>query len=173
MIREFAIECRCSHRRERFQLTFARAALEIVPKDEAIAFEPSSVGLTMLAETELALERPLTRLREFYGDELQVDSPLVRYKRSRARVEEPYLGVRMLCGPQSFEALRKDLLARRAKILDAEINPRFGVLRAEAPVAELVGYPAHFDSVTNGRGQLAMWLSHYAPVEPVPPDDAA
>ena len=172
MSRDFAIECRCSHRRERFQLAFARAALEIVPKDDSVAFEPRSTGLTLLAETELSLERPLTRLREFYGDELRVESPLVRYKKNGTCLEEPYMGLRLLCGPRSFDLLHRDLLARRAKILDSELNPRFGVLRAEAPMAELFGYPAYFDSVTNGRGQLAMWLSHFAPVRPEPPNAA-
>jgi hypothetical protein len=168
MHRDFAIECKCSHRRERFQLAFARAAMEIVPKDEATACEPSGSGLTLLADTELSLERPLTRLREVYGDELKIAPPLVRYKQGK-QLEEPYMGLRMLCGPQHFEILRADLLERNATILDSELNARFGVLRAEAPLAELVGYPAHFERVTNRRGQLAMWLSHFAPVRPEPP----
>lgn len=173
MHREFAIECKCSHRRERFQLAFARAAIEIVPRDESTAYEPSGNGLTLLAETELSLERPLARLREFYGDELRVESPLVRYKKGD-RLEEPYMGLRVLCGPPSFESIRHDLLNRRAKIVDQELNSRFGVLRAEAPLASLVGYPAHLEKITQGRGQLAMWLSHFAPVSPEPPSgDAA
>src|SRR5688500_6434912 len=132
MHREFAIECQCSHRRERFQLAFARAAMEIVPKDEATAFEPTGNGLTLLAETELSLERPLARLREVYGEELQIEAPLVRYKKSD-RLEEPYMGLRVLCNPQHFDAIRRDLMTRRARVLDAELNARFGVLRAEAP----------------------------------------
>jgi predicted membrane GTPase involved in stress response len=168
MHRDFAIECKCSHRRERFQLAFARAALEIVPKGEATAYEPSGSGLKLLADTELSLERPLARLREVYGDELKIAPPLVRYKQGR-QLEEPYMGLRVLCGPQHFDILRADLLERDAKILDSEINPRFGVLRAEAPLAKLVGYPAQFERITQGRGQLAMWLSHFAPVRPEPP----
>jgi predicted membrane GTPase involved in stress response len=168
MQRDFAIECKCSHRGERFQLAFAQAAMEIVPKDESTAFEPSRNGLTLLAETELSLERPLARLREVYGDALQVDSPLVRYKRGE-RLEEPYMGLRVLCAPQHFEAIRRDLSTRRANLLDTEVNVRFAVIRAEAPLALLVGYPAKFDSLTQGRGQLAMWLSHFAPVEDDPP----
>lgn len=172
MHREFAIECTCSHRSERFQLAFARTAMEIVPKDESTAFEPSGDGLTLLAETELSLERPLMRLREVYGDELHVGSPLVRYRRGK-RLEEPYMGLRVLCGPQCFDAIRRDLFMRRAKILDSELNASFGVIRAEVRLSSLVGYPARFDAITNGRGQLAMWLSHFAPVEPEPPGDAA
>jgi predicted membrane GTPase involved in stress response len=172
MHRVFAIECKCSHRGERFQLAFARAAMEIVPKDETTAFEPSRSGLTLLAETELSLERPLARLRAVYGDELQVESPLVRYRRGEC-LEEPYMGVRVLCNPQHFEAIRRDLMTRRATLLDTEVNARFGVIRAEAPLALLVGYPARFDSLTQGRGQLAMWLSHFAPVEEDPPGGTA
>ncbi len=168
MQRDFAIECKCSHRGERFQLAFAQAAMEIVPKDESTAFEPSRNGLTLLAETELSLERPLARLREVYGEELQVDSPLVRYRKGK-HLEEPYMGVRVLCSPQQFEPVRRDLLTRRANLLDTEVNARFGVIRAEAPLALLVGYPAKFDELTQCRGQLAMWLSHFAPVEEDPP----
>lgn len=172
MHREFAIECKCSHRGERFQLAFARAAMEIVPKDETTAFEPSGHGLTLLAETELSLERPLARLRAVYGDELHVESPHVRYKKGE-RLEEPYMGLRVLCGPQHFDGIRRDLMMRNAKVLDSELNGRFGVIRAEAPLASLVGYPARIDTLTHGRGQLAMWLSHFAPVEPDPPNGNA
>ena len=83
------------------------------------------------------------------------------------------MGLRVLCSPQHFDTIRRDLLMRKAQILDSELNARFGVLRAEAPLSALVGYPNRFDSITGGRGQIAMWLSHYEPVDEPDPENAA
>jgi hypothetical protein len=164
----YAFECRCSHRRERFQLAFARAAIELLPQQEETAYEPTRAGLTMLAETELSLERPLVRLREVYGDELQVTPLAVRYRRVE-HVEEPYMGLRVLCAPKHFDAVHRDLLMRKAAIEDAEINEQYAVVRATAPAALLISYPGRVRQLTAGRSQLAMWFSHYAPVEDGPP----
>ena len=169
MDREFAIECRCSHRAQRFQLAFARQALEFLPRDEATHFEPTGEGLKVLAETELALERPIKRLREVYGDDVRIDPPTVRYQHGRREVQEPHMGLRVRCPPECFEALRRDLHLRAAQILDVEVTERFGILRASAPQSTLVGYPAFVSDVTGGRGKLVMWLSHYAPVDEPPP----
>lgn len=168
MHREFAIECKCSHRRERFQLAFARKALEVLPRNEATRFEPGADGLTVLAETELALERPISRLREVYGEELRIEPPTVRYQPGE-QVQEPHMGLRVHSSPECFEALRRDLDLRAARILDAEVTERFAILRASAPLAALVGYPKRVNELTGGRGRLVMWLSHYAPVEDDPP----
>ena len=164
---EFPIECRCSHRGERFQLAFARKAIRMLPEREETAFQPTADGLTLLAETEMALERPISILREVYGEELRIEPVAVRYKRGE-RVQEPHMGVRLLCAPNQFEPLQLDLQHRGAKILDAEVSRQFGILRATAPMTALVGYPARVAKLTSGRGQLVMWLSHYAPVEARP-----
>jgi len=161
--RGYAIECLCSHRRERFQLTFARTVIELLPQAEETAFEPSRKGLTVLAETEMELERPLARLRAVYGEDVRIEPPVVRFQRGE-QLEEPHMGLRVLCSPQHFDHVRRDLLLRHAALLDAELNEQFGVVRACAPLTLLVGYPARIRQLTAGRGQLAMWLSHYAPV---------
>lgn len=164
---EFPIECRCSHRGERFQLAFARKAMQMLPEREETAFEPTADGLTLLAETEMALERPISILREVFGEELRIEPLAVRYKRGE-RVQEPHMGVRLLCAPNQFDALKLDLQNRGASILDAEVSRQFGILRASAPMTALVGYPARVAKLTLGRGQLVMWLSHYAPVKDPP-----
>lgn len=165
---ELPIECTCSHRHERFQLAFARKAIEFLPRDEEIAFEPSAKGLTLLAGTEMALERPLRRLREVYGDEIRIDPPAVRYHQG-PQLEEPHMGLRVLCAPEHFDAVRRDLDARGASVMDAEVNRRFGIVRASAPLAGLFGFPDRLAQITSGHGQVVMWLSHYAPVEEPPP----
>lgn|SRR5690606_5386101 len=168
----FPIQCECSYRRERFNLAFARKAMEVLRPGKELLIEPSPRGLTLLAETEMALERPIEVLRDVYGSDVRVGPPTVRYHHG-AQVEEPYMGLRIRCAPQHFEALRRDLARRGAKLMDTEINRLYGVIRATAPLATLVGYPAHVKKATAGTAQLVMWLSHYEPINEPPGGDAA
>jgi len=173
VLQEYAIERTCSHRTERFQLAFARTAMQLLGRHEDIAFEATRAGLTILAETELSLERPLAKLHDLYADALCVGPPLVRYRRG-AVVEEPYMGLRVLCPPAQLDAVKRDLLTRGASILDTELNNRFGVVRASAALARLIGYPRRVRDLTSEHVQLVMWVSHYAQVEPtLPGGDAA
>jgi|ADGO01.1.fsa_nt_gi predicted membrane GTPase involved in stress response len=168
MYSRFPLECECSFSIDRFNLSFARKAMEVLRPGKEVAFEPSRRGLTMLAETELALERPISVLRDVYGNNVRVSPPRVRYHQG-AQLEEPHMGLRIRCEPRHFETLRADLLGRNATLIDAEQNHLYSVLRATAPLAELVGYPAHVREVTDGKSQLVMWLSHYEPVKSPPP----
>lgn len=171
MYSRFPIQCECSYSRERFNLAFARKAMEVLRPGKELALEPSPRGLTMLAETEMALERPIAILRDVYGSDVRVGPPTVRYHHGE-QVEEPYMGLRIRCAPQHFEGLRADLMRRAATLQDSELTRVCGVLRATAPLAALVGYPGHVKSVTAGTAQLVMWLSHYEPISG-PPNDAA
>lgn len=164
---DFPLQCQCSHRSERFQLAFARKAAQIVPQDRELSLQPTAQGLKLLAETELALQRPIQVLREVYGDDVHIEPPSVRYQQGEP-VREPYMGLRVLCSPEHFQPLHRDLLARDAHIIDSEVNSRFGVVRATAPLVRLVGYPSRVSELTEGRGKLVMWLSHYAPIQPAP-----
>ncbi len=160
---EFPIECRCSHRGEPLQLPFAQKAMQMLPHRAETVFEPTPQGLRVIAETEMALERPLEILRDVFGEQLHVEPPAVRY-REGASLEEPHMGLRVLAAPMHFEILRNDLLLRGATIVDAEQSKHFAVLRAVAPLKKLFGYHAFVAQHTSRRGQLVMWLSHYAAV---------
>lgn len=83
------------------------------------------------------------------------------------------MGLRVLCAPEFYEAIREDLRLRCAAIMDAEVNRRSGMLRAHAPLVVLSGYPDRFAGMTEGRGQLVMWLSHYEQLEDPPLAGAA
>lgn len=131
-------------------------------------FETDARGLVIAAETEMALERPVRRLADIYGDMVRIDPPRVRYRHGE-RIEQPIMGLRVLCAPQFYEGIREDLRRRGAAIMDAEINSRFGIVRATAPLAALIGYPDRIVAITAGRGQLVMWLSHYEQLDDPPP----
>lgn len=172
MAADFPVERCCTHRSERFQLAFARKAVELLPHDGSTAFEPGPSGLLIAAECEIALERPVRRLKEAYGDMVRIGPPRVRYRHAD-RVEQPIMGLRVLCSPDHYDAVRQDLRMRRALIMDTEVNRRFGIVRACAPLAMLLGYPDALARITGGRGQLVMWLSHYEELEDPPPAGAA
>ena len=142
----------------------------LIPRYEDTAYEPSGTGLLILGETELALEKPITRLRQAYGDDVQFDPPVVRYQRGRVLME-PHMGLRVICNPQHFAPVRRDLSMRGALLVDSEITEQFGVVRASAPLAALIGYPRRLADQTDPRTRLVMWLSHYAPAPSG--DDAA
>lgn len=162
---KYTIECTCSHGQEPLQITFARRAIDLLPTTEETAFEARADGLAILAETESALERQLELLREVYGEQLRISPPSIRY-RTGASTDEPHMQLRVLVPPQCFDSIKADLEQRGARILDSELTHQFGVLRATARLAALLGYAHRFDEITASRGNQVMWLSHYAPMEP-------
>jgi predicted membrane GTPase involved in stress response len=172
VLADYAIERCCSHRGHRLQLDFARHAMQLLPRQSSTAFEMETRGLVIMADTELALERPVRRLTDAYGDMVRIDPPAVRYRHGQ-RIEQPIMGLRVRCAPEFYEPVREDLRLRRAAIVDAEINRRFGIVRASVPLVALIGCPDRFDGLTAGRGQLVMWLSHYEEIEDPPPAGVA
>ena len=168
----YAIERSCTHRREQAQADFARKAMEVLPSDEATSYEPSPRGLVIAAETELSLERPVRRLRDVYGDMVRIGPPRVRYRKSD-RIEQPIIGLRVLCAHEHYEPIRSDLRLRRGVIVDTEVTRTFGIIRACAPMTMLLGYPDALKEMSQGRAHLVMWLSHYEQLDDPPPLDAA
>lgn len=168
MLPDYPIEQCCSHRGERSQLDFARKAIQLLPQESGTAFAADVRGLVIAAETEMALERPVRRLSDVYGDMVRIDPPRVRYRYGQ-HVEQPIMGLRILCPPECYEAIREDFRLLGVAIMDAEVNRRFGIVRASAPLAGLIGYPDRLAGITGRRGQLVMWLSHYEQLDEPPP----
>jgi translation elongation factor EF-G len=160
---EYPLERMCLHQYEPFQLTFARHAMQILPEREDGAYEATHHGLVLRGETESALEPPVRVLEDYYGSQIQVGPPTIRYLRTK-ELEAPYMGVRVLSPSQYFEAIKADLLARGAAIVDSEVTRHFGVIRATAPLEKLLGYAANLAAMTGGKAREVMWLSHYEPV---------
>ncbi|WP_157994583.1 hypothetical protein [Peristeroidobacter agariperforans] len=168
MLPDHPIETCCSHRGERLQFEFAQRAIQLLPNDSAASYVPDARGLLIAGETEMALERPVQRLMDLYGEMVRIGPPTVRYRHADG-LEQPIMGLRVLCPPTSFERIREDLRQRLAAITDAEVNRRFGIVRASAPLAVLLGYPDRFAEMSGGKGRLVMWLSHYEQLDDPPP----
>lgn len=167
---EYPLERVCSHLYEPFQLKFARHAQQIVQEAKDVQLEATHAGLVLRAETEDVLEGPVGMLRDFYGSQVSMGPPTVRYHRG-VTLEQPYMGVRVRCRACDFEAVKADLLAREGAIVDSELTRSFGVVRVIAPLVRLMGYSARLAQLTAGTAHEVMWLSHYAPVETPPPGD--
>ncbi|HEY4370214.1 MAG TPA: hypothetical protein VGN07_23485 [Steroidobacteraceae bacterium] len=110
-----------------------------------------------------ALDRPVELLRTLYGEELCIGEPTIRYRQGKD-VEEPHMGVRVLCTATHFDAVRDDL-AERGGVITAEVDHSIAVVRTTVPLARLLGYAQHLAQLTAGSGRESVWLSHYAPIK--------
>jgi hypothetical protein len=169
---EYPLERLCRHLYEPFQLTFARHAQQLLRQQEDVELLASHQGLTIRAESEDAIDATLEVLKDFYGPQIHVGRPTVRYHEG-ATLEQPWMGLRIKCEPKHFEAIKVALMVRNATMVASEIHPAGGVIQACAPLAQLIGYKSELEKLTSGSAEHVMWLSHYAPVERLPPDGGA
>lgn len=162
---KYTIERICSHRSERFQLVFALRAIELLPVRLDFAMAACQEGLIVRGETESSLDRPVELLKAIYGEQLRVGGLAIRYRRSADVIEEPYMGVRVLCAAEYYDAVKEDLIARGGALADAEVTPQIAVVRAAVSLARLLGYSQHVHDLTGGSAREVIWFSHYAPIE--------
>jgi hypothetical protein len=161
----YTIERICSHRSQRFQLVFALRAIELLPVGLDFAMAASQEGLIVRGETESSLDRPVELLKAIYGEQLRVGTLAIRYRRRGDVIEEPYMGVRVLCAAEYYDAVRDDLVARGGALADAEVTARIAVVRATVSLVRLLGYSQHVHGLTAGSAREVIWFSHYAPIE--------
>jgi hypothetical protein len=170
---EYPIERLCTHRYEPFQLTFARHAQQLFAERDDVELVASHQGLTIRAETEDAIDATLEVLNDFYGAQICIGPPTIRYH-DGVTLEQPWMGLRIRCAAAHLEAVKIDLIVRDATLTSCEVHLGKCTIQACAPLAYLIGYRSVLEQITSGSGQHVMWLSHYAPVESQPPDgDAA
>jgi len=74
---------------------------------------------------------------------------------------EPWMSLELVIPPTAVGAVTGDLARRQAKILGTEARGVQIVLRAEAPLRELIGYATPFRSLTSGRGTFTMEAAGY------------
>jgi hypothetical protein len=170
---EYPLERVCTHRYEPFQLTFARHAQQLFDERDDVELVASHQGLTVRAETEDAIDTTLEVLNDFYGSQISIGPPTIRYHNG-VTLEQPWMGMRIRCEAEHLEAIKIDLIVRDAMIVSCETHLGKCVIQACAPLAYLIGYRPALEKLTSGSAQCVMWLSHYAPVENLPPGgDAA
>jgi elongation factor G len=82
-------------------------------------------------------------------------------------VLEPIVNVEVAIPENSVGDVTGGLAGKRARILGTDTQ-RGGelVIKAQAPLAELIDYPTELKSMTGGRGRYSLDLSHYEAVPP-------
>jgi predicted membrane GTPase involved in stress response len=169
---ELPLEQLVRRRGAAFQFGFATEAKELMPRADDFALNASHKGLLVLAIHEEALERPVQVLRDVYGADLVVEPPRVRLI-GGVQLKEPIMHLRISMYAHFRAPVKAVLARRRAMLTEDYMRPRYCVLRYEAPLASLLGFPAELARMTAGTAQHWIALSHYAIVTRDPGGKAA
>jgi len=169
---EFPVEVLVRQRGARFQYAFALAARGVLSPREDNELHASSEGLTVRGRNEDALAWPLQVLKDLYGDRLEVGEPRVRLWNG-ASVLEPVMQLRISAPRAVLPPIEQELQRRRVPIGERHLARFHAVLRSEAPLARLIGLPERLRTLGNDMAQHWILLSHYAAMEPQPPDGLA
>lgn len=164
---QYPLEALARSRAAASQLDFARQARRALFDSDDVLFEPIDRGLAIFSANEDALEAPRRVLRELYGDFVELRGPKVRYMPGEPP-HEPIMHVRVTSRREYAPRILQELRARNARILEECVRPRLFVVRAEAPLARLLGLPAALDALSDGSAAHAIRLVRYAPLPPDP-----
>lgn len=167
---QYPLESLARKRATTHQSDFAQQARSMMADSDEVIFEPLDRGLAIFAAHEAALEEPKRILRHAYGDFVEVRGPRVRYMPGEP-AHEPIMHVRISARRQSSHALLWELNRRHARILEECTRSNVFIVRAEAPLAALLGLPARVDAITDGLGTHSIRLLRYAPVHSDPDGD--
>jgi elongation factor G len=80
---------------------------------------------------------------------------------------EPIVNMEVTVPEGQMGTITGDLSGKRGRIQGTDILPGgMAVVKAQAPLAEVMQYQSQLKSVTGGQGSFSMELSHYEPVPP-------
>jgi elongation factor G len=87
-------------------------------------------------------------------------------KRANPTLLEPIMKVEVIVPDMYLGKVMGDLNARRAQILQTEMQPksRVQMIKAYVPLSEMFGYVKNLRSLTQGRATYSMEFSHYSDV---------
>jgi elongation factor G len=93
------------------------------------------------------------------------------FKEAKPVLLEPIVSIEITVPGDKLGDITSDLNTRRGRMEGMEGAPGgFQVIRAKAPLAEVMTYARSLSSMTGGQGSFSMELSHY---EMVPPNEQA
>jgi len=159
------------HRERPSQIEFARQAADVLDETDEVRFEPTERGLALFAAHEEALRPPLSVIRDRYGEAVEARPPRVRLLPGHP-LQEPVMAVRVTVPREHAPAALRELRDRGARILEECRRGRIFIVRAEAPLRELLGFGRRMARLTDGTAAHSIRLSRYLPVESAPPDAA-
>ncbi|HYC36140.1 MAG TPA: hypothetical protein VEC19_06940 [Usitatibacter sp.] len=168
MYYQYPLETLARLRDSRSQLEFARQAREALPQGDDVVSEPLDRGLAIFAANEEALAGPTRVLQEIYGDGIEVRGPRIRYIPGDP-LYEPIMHVRIVTRRQWAWHVLNELKMRQGRILEECARGRDVIVRAEVPLALMLGFEALLEAMTHGQATSTSRLSRYAPVPPKDP----
>jgi elongation factor G len=74
---------------------------------------------------------------------------------------EPIMGMEITVPEEFMGDVMGDLNGRRGRVLGMDTQGRYQVIKASAPMAEVLQYALDLNALTAGRGSFQMELSHY------------
>jgi len=77
---------------------------------------------------------------------------------------EPIVEMEIVVPQENVGDVIGDLNGRRGRVLGADARGKSQVVKAQVPMAEVLRYSSDLRSITSGRGQFTMRLSHYEEV---------
>jgi translation elongation factor EF-G len=143
-----------------------------MPMGDDFAATASHKGLHVLARDEEGLVRPVLVLREVYGESLELAPPRVRLIKG-VQLKEPIMHLRISMYTELRAAVKRALRARGAMLSEEYVRSTYCVLRYEARLADLLGFPAELRRLSAGSARHWIALSHYAMVTGDPGGSAA
>ncbi|HEX2825811.1 MAG TPA: hypothetical protein VHP37_05655 [Burkholderiales bacterium] len=165
MYEDFPIEQLATSSKTRFQHGFARMTMHLMPRIDDVALEATAEGLKILGASEIALAAPGAVIRQIHADDVRIGKPAVRMLDDGS---EPVMCVRAAVPYNTAETVVQELIGRGATIEEVDWLLARPVVRARAPLRLLLGYPQTLDTLSGGRAELQMRLSHYDPAPPGP-----
>ena len=80
---------------------------------------------------------------------------------------EPIVNMEITVPEDKVGSITGDLSGKRGRIMGQDfVGGGMAVVKAQAPLAEVMQYQSQLKSVTGGQGSFVMELSHYDPVPP-------
>jgi len=161
MYYQYPLEALARMRGAPSQRDFAcEAALLVIDTDEVIR-EAGDRGLALFAAHEQALSQPARVLGDVFGSRVELRRPRVR-RMPGDPSREPVMHVEIDMRPEYAGRVLAELRARGVTGLEECRRERRLIVRAEAPLAALLGLPASVAAATHGEASCSIRLIRYA-----------
>lgn len=168
----FPIEQRVTWPSAGAPLALARDARAWLPVKPETRYEVSEAGLRMLGQSEGDLVEPREILQALYGERVRFAPVQVRLIFAGGWFQ-PIMGFRIEADAAYLSPVTRALEQRAARVSDIEWRPRRSILRGEAPLSGLIGYPCSLKRLSGGTAHATLWLSHYEPIWAYSPETMA
>ncbi|MBB3175876.1 hypothetical protein [Variovorax sp. Sphag1AA] len=143
------------------------AATEWISKPDHYLLVDDGEQLTLCAANEQALEEATPLVAAALGASARFGTPRAHCAvrtHDGARLQ-PVMFVRVQVSRAQAAHVREELARRGARLVEEDPQGDRLVLRAEAPLAALIGYRKFLGDTTNARFELWSWLARYETAE--------